>query len=86
MTPITEPLPHPCNVHRMDWFSIAFVGLAVIAAGFSVHALARARRNPANWEIDPITRNLHFQNWTEVTYAGLILLGSSGVIGLAVAL
>ena len=68
----------------MDRFSIAFIGLAVIAAGFCVHRLARVRRDPNSWAIDPFTKNLHFQNWTEVSYSGFILLLSSGVIGIAV--
>ena len=70
----------------MDWFSLAFVGLAVIAAGFSLRAVRQARRDPENWAIDPMTRNLHFQNWTEVGYAALVFVASSGVIGLAIAL
>ncbi len=67
----------------MDWFSIAFVGLAVIAALACVLRVAHVRRNPDNWAIDPFTKNLHFQNWAELSYAGLVFVLSSGVIGVA---
>ncbi|MEL1250059.1 hypothetical protein [Aurantiacibacter gilvus] len=81
---IIERLPSKCIMRLMDWFSIAFVGLAVFAAGLCVHRVSRVRNDPDNWVIDPFTKNLHFQNWAEVSYAGFVLLLSSGVIGIAV--
>ena len=57
-------------------FAIAFTCLSLaVALGCAIWA-RRAWRDPDNWHIDPDSKRLAFDRWTELALAGVLCLAS----------